>query len=329
MRVHWSVILICSLTLLHTQRVLPQWIQGTSDSLVDVFPLSVGNQWTYRYSTVAVSWPSGNPGTIRTDSGRAMIFVSGRTTYADSTSWQIQAARDLLRHEVFSSLGGPDRDTIYSVRDTSHFELIESHHAQHQVYRNADPYLTRDDVFPFTKGFDDTIMIYRYTHVGEGDTTALQSWIRPPPGPQFQSVFTFRKGIGLIRYIYNSGSVDVTAAVDHLLLSSTITSVNEGIGHLKPGSFFLYQNYPNPFNPNSNIRYLISEFRHVRLSMYDILGREVVELVNEWKSPGNYEVRFDGSCLSSGVYFYRLSVAQERDGQGGGFVQTRKLLLLR
>jgi hypothetical protein len=88
-----------------------------------------------------------------------------------------------------------------------------------------------------------------------------------------------------------------------------------------PQQFDLGQNYPNPFNPNSNIRYQISEFRHVKLAVYDLLSREVAVLVNEKKGPGSYEVKFDGSNLASGVYFYRL--------QAGDFVAAKKLLLIK
>jgi hypothetical protein len=74
--------------------------------------------------------------------------------------------------------------------------------------------------------------------------------------------------------------------------------------------FRLYQNYPNPFNPNSEIRYQISEFRYVRLAVYDLLGREVAVLVDAQKVPGSYTVTFDASGLPSGVYFYRLTAGQ-------------------
>jgi photosystem II stability/assembly factor-like uncharacterized protein len=90
---------------------------------------------------------------------------------------------------------------------------------------------------------------------------------------------------------------------------------------LVPDRFALLQNYPNPFNPNSDIRYQISEVSIVKLAVYDILGHEVAVLVNERKAPGTYQVRFEGSSLPSGVYFYRL--------QAGDFVQTRKLLLVK
>jgi CHRD domain/Secretion system C-terminal sorting domain len=91
-----------------------------------------------------------------------------------------------------------------------------------------------------------------------------------------------------------------------------------------PSSFALEQNYPNPFNPVTNIEYAIEGaggqgVSVVRLAVYDILGREVANLVNEPQAPGRYRVQFDGSRFASGIYFYRL--------QTGSFSQTRKLIL--
>jgi hypothetical protein len=83
----------------------------------------------------------------------------------------------------------------------------------------------------------------------------------------------------------------------------------------------LYQNYPNPSNPNTTITYELPRALQVVLSVYDILGREVSVLVNDRRDAGVHEVKFDGSNLASGVYFYRI--------QAGSFVQTRKLLLVR
>ncbi|MDE3057245.1 MAG: T9SS type A sorting domain-containing protein [Bacteroidota bacterium] len=85
--------------------------------------------------------------------------------------------------------------------------------------------------------------------------------------------------------------------------------------------FELMQNYPNPFNPTTHLRYTIADFQFVTLKIYDVLGREVATLVDERKSPGMYEVNFDGSRLSSGVYFYRLT--------SGNFVQTKKFVLMK
>jgi hypothetical protein len=94
--------------------------------------------------------------------------------------------------------------------------------------------------------------------------------------------------------------------------------------------FQLFQNYPNPFNPISDIRYQISDISYVRLTVYDLLGREVAVLVNERKAPGIYEVRFDGSGLASGVYLYRMQVRPLGSGSGAGtFVQTKRMQIVR
>jgi len=93
-----------------------------------------------------------------------------------------------------------------------------------------------------------------------------------------------------------------------------------------PSSFLLEQNYPNPFNPATTIKLEIPvgtsrQVGTVSLRVYDALGREVATLVNEEMKPGSYEVKWDATGLSSGVYFYRLKT--------GGFVETKKMILLR
>ena len=88
-----------------------------------------------------------------------------------------------------------------------------------------------------------------------------------------------------------------------------------------PVNFSLSQNYPNPFNPNTTIKYEISEMSFVTLKVFDLLGKEVATLINEEKPMGNYEIKFDGSKLTSGIYFYQL--------QAGAFVETKKMILLK
>lgn len=96
-----------------------------------------------------------------------------------------------------------------------------------------------------------------------------------------------------------------------------LTSVNEPF---LPKKTVLNQNYPNPFNPVTIISYEIPVHSYVVLKVYDILGKEVAALVNKEQNPGKYEVTFDGSGLSSGVYFYSL--------QAGDFSEIKKLILL-
>jgi len=88
-----------------------------------------------------------------------------------------------------------------------------------------------------------------------------------------------------------------------------------------PRQFGLKQNYPNPFNPSTTIKYELPKSSLVTLTVYDLLGREVSVLVNERRDAGVHEVKFEGSSLASGVYFYRL--------QAGDFVQSRKLMILK
>ncbi len=90
---------------------------------------------------------------------------------------------------------------------------------------------------------------------------------------------------------------------------------------LTPARFELSQNYPNPFNPSTQISFAVPKEGMVKLSVYDILGREVKTLVNEVKTAGYYKVDFDGSSLSSGFYFYRMET--------NSFIETKKMMLLK
>ncbi|HEY3249696.1 MAG TPA: T9SS type A sorting domain-containing protein [Ignavibacteria bacterium] len=96
-----------------------------------------------------------------------------------------------------------------------------------------------------------------------------------------------------------------------------ITPVNSEI----PDEFSLEQNYPNPFNPTTNVKFQISKSSQVKLTVYDILGKEAAILANERLNPGTYEVEWNASSFPSGVYFYTL--------KAGYFSETKKLVLLK
>ena len=88
-----------------------------------------------------------------------------------------------------------------------------------------------------------------------------------------------------------------------------------------PNKFELYQNYPNPFNPSTKIRYQLPNESKVVIKIYNILGSEVMELVNSKKEAGVYEAEFNAASLSSGTYIYKISA--------DNFVQTKKMILLK
>jgi hypothetical protein len=119
----------------------------------------------------------------------------------------------------------------------------------------------------------------------------------------------------------------VPTAIGKVLTSAIVTAVDEPPNLSRQAE--LCQNYPNPFNPTTVIRYQLPVASEVRLEVYDMLGREVSVLAHERKAAGFHEARFDGSNVTSGVYFYRLEARPTDGGQAGAFVQTRKLLLVR
>jgi len=107
--------------------------------------------------------------------------------------------------------------------------------------------------------------------------------------------------------------------IEVMSYDSLTTGIRDDV---KPYKFMLNQNYPNPFNPSTVISYSIPEFSQVTLKVFDLLGREVLTLVNQEQKAGSYKVTFNASGFASGIYFYRLSA-------GTGFVQAKKMILLR
>ncbi|NWG29621.1 MAG: T9SS type A sorting domain-containing protein [Ignavibacteriaceae bacterium] len=142
------------------------------------------------------------------------------------------------------------------------------------------------------------------------------SWTQINDGFSSSAYYVLSTGIN-DKYIYAGTNA---SGVWRRELTELITDVNSG-NNLTPSEFYLEQNYPNPFNPSTSIQYQVSSISQVTLKVYDILGNEIVTLVNEEKPAGIYEIAFYATGLSSGIYFYKLSA--------GSFVQTRKMLLVK
>ena len=122
------------------------------------------------------------------------------------------------------------------------------------------------------------------------------------------------------RFFFDLGGSDADVRIDNVYFGELIsTDIDDG--DEMPTEFALEQNYPNPFNPSTRIRYSLQKSGNIKLTVYDILGREIETLVNGYMSAGKHEINFDASELSSGIYFYTL--------QTGEFSQTRKMILLR
>ncbi len=114
-------------------------------------------------------------------------------------------------------------------------------------------------------------------------------------------------------YSYRLKQVDNDGSSKFINLAESFT--------IEPGTYSLLQNYPNPFNPTTMIKYSIPEKNQVTIKIYNVLGSQVASLVNEVKPAGSYEVNFNASELSSGVYYYTISA--------GNFTSTKKMILLK
>ena len=105
--------------------------------------------------------------------------------------------------------------------------------------------------------------------------------------------------------------------------SQTITGFQSG--NIRAERYKLKQNYPNPFNPSTNLEFEISDPGFVSLKVYDVLGNEIVTLVNEKRNPGSYIIEFDGSSLPSGVYYYELKI----ESGMGVYSEVKRMILLK
>jgi hypothetical protein len=192
---------------------------------------------------------------------------------------------------------------------------------------------------------DSTLVIFLNDSGLEGDATAGdQIWSRNVTFPQYtQLSFDYKYGanwgetattvsndneattgvnhsITMPRYIVSARAVDTWADMSPTTLEDLVVGVEE-ISSAIPDAYTLDQNYPNPFNPATTINFSIREAGVVSLKVFDLLGQEVATLLNEEKAAGSYEVNFDASRLTSGIYIYTITV--------NDFSASRKMMLVK
>ncbi|MBN8583619.1 MAG: T9SS type A sorting domain-containing protein [Ignavibacteria bacterium] len=143
------------------------------------------------------------------------------------------------------------------------------------------------------------------------------SWVTTPtPGVTNLTHFDFMHS-GMVIYGYAvSSNGNIIKLADTLNILTGINSNNNF-----PNEYSLSQNYPNPFNPSTNISFSVPQSSSVKISVFDLLGRELSTPVNEFKQAGNYEITFDAGRLGSGVYYYRMTA--------GYFTETKKMIVLK
>jgi len=154
------------------------------------------------------------------------------------------------------------------------------------------------------------------------NTDGTLQWVTKYNGTGNSVDAAFSIAVDGLENVYVTGvSTGVETGADFATIKySQSTGINQ-LSYVIPEKFSLSQNYPNPFNPVTNLEFGISDLGFVSLKVYDMLGKELVTLVNEKLSPGKYKVEFDGSGLPSGVYFYRLTA--------GEFTETKRMMLVK
>lgn len=154
-----------------------------------------------------------------------------------------------------------------------------------------------------------------------GSTTAMvsdvQQWLNTPSA-NFGWVLLGNESVGVTSKRFDTKENDTVAHRPKLTVTYTTPA---GVDENVPHTFALHQNYPNPFNPATIITFALGRQSPVSLKVFDMLGREVAELVNEQLSAGAYSTEWKATGFASGVYYYQL--------RAGDFVQTKKLVLLR
>ena len=200
-----------------------------------------------------------------------------------------QALIDLREYEAFNS-------NFYTYNLSSYLKRITISDSTMNVNIIGNFYVTQLNINP---QFPNTGWWYDYFTGDSIDVTDTQTQIALQPG-EF--------------HIYTT--VKLPTPEDGILLD--VENVYE---QNIPEEYKLVQNYPNPFNPTTTIRFTILVPGFTSLKVYDILGRELETLVNEDLSSGNYEIIFDASSLSSGVYFYKLT--------SGEFTESKKMILVK
>jgi len=278
-----------------TSQVLPQ----------NYFPLEIGNRWDYRHE---YHYPGG-------------VWVD---TFSIEIVGQKILSNDLEYFEFSNPLPfGNYHPKFVREEETKIYFFDEGDSIDCFAFRFDLPrdtfYLNCKNNQTFITEVIDSIYFWGVSTVNQ------RHWIG------WEHQYSFFDKIGIYEYdkywvltedYYDlSGCIISDTTYGELLVS--VANINQN-----PTNFNLSQNYPNPFNPTTTIKYQIPDLpagrqglSFVTLKVHDVLGNKVAALINEEKPAGSYEVDFDASGLTSGVYFYRL--------QTGEFVETKKMILLR
>jgi hypothetical protein len=267
--------------------------------MYDVFPLNINRMYSYSYEHHYEYYELGYLINLSTDSGAVKYIVLDSISLCDTIiRWTIKQHEDLYHLRGGLSRGGSDT-TYWSNHDTTFF-LYENSTGKHEITCSSLIWS-----FPLLDLLQQR-SVYRFAD----SSTSLIGRPSTLMDPDFNyDTLRFNASIGF--YSRNSASqyIHISRSYSSLnvKLLSTSTNVNSPIAHSNSATEFqLFQNYPNPFNPSTIISYYLLSHSYVRLSIYNSLGQRIQDLINEYEQAGFHQIKYYGSTLSSGVYYYRL-----------------------
>jgi hypothetical protein len=298
--------------LIITAKVYPQdnsFIFFTSDSINDFYPLQIGNRWDYSY------YYTDYQGYSKTDS--FTVAVTSDTMMPNGIQYFVLSRPDLAGGKFVRI----DSNYIYyfdisDSTDVPFFKLDAAPGEGWSVKFGTTNHVWLDsvdtlDIF----GFPCVVKHYKLDglilgYVALADKFGLYSYNSPgePPGSD------------------NTTDALIAGIIDNKTYG-TLVGIKRNNHPKLPKRFVLYQNYPNPFNPSTRISYQMSERGHVKLTIYDLLGKVLTILIDKEQPAGYHEEEFNASSLTSGIYFYRLDITNE--GNSKIYSEFKKMMLLK
>jgi endo-1,4-beta-xylanase len=308
-----------------------EWFQAVADRYPDIDYLQVVNEPLDNH----------NPPDGTSDRANYKEALGGNGT--TGWDWVINAFK--MAREIFpasTKLYINDFNIVNSAANTSTYlkiiRLLQAENLIDGIGVQGHAFSTRGNVTDMVKNLDSLastglpIQVTELDIDGPSDEVQLQDYQRIFPAfyehTGVEGITLWGWKVGLWRndegaYLMQQSGEERPALVwlrDYLdSLTLPVVSVEEP-GNIASG-YRLLNNYPNPFNPSTQISYNLSEGSKVTLDVYDILGRHIQSLVNDYQEQGSYTVRFDASNLTSGVYFYRIIA--------GKFSETKQMILMR
>lgn len=332
------------------------WVVGTGEKIFRT--TDSGANWTEQFSmgglgTYGVSFIDRNNGVAGGTGGNTYYTSNGGTTWTsavtppDRTVWGMHIASSPVYGSV--AMAACASGYVFTSTDGGRNWIEEPRFA---INTMDDVYMT-DAANAWFVGSSGLIL--KYTNQGNvpvelnsfnfflSDNSVTLSWITSSEAnnkgfniERLSEETSEWNNIGFVKGSGSSSEINSYSFTDENLLpgkyqyrlnqinfdgSSKFYDLGEIVEIGIPAEFSLSQNYPNPFNPKTTISFSLAAKEFISLKVFDILGKEVAELISEVKEAGNYKIEFDASELTSGIYFYSLNA--------GNFSSTKKLILMK